>query len=376
MQQVIDPQPNPIPGLEIAPDLEEHEPGADLHARAIVIDGHNDLLMAVADGKTTILERAKVPPPARWMGLFGLPRDRMDGMYGLSAHASWFQAMGFYDIPRALEGGVTSQAFSVYLADRDLDRPLHRAMDMIAGLYSAQDESPDFWIVTRVEQIPRVKATGKTSGFLTFEGLEPLGYSLKHLRLFHELGLRMASLTHSRRNAFADGSGQFGGTVSGGLTHLGREAIKRMTDLGIVIDLAHMSLRGAWEIVELTDAPLAISHASHHQLAAETEPGLRSPRHLWERIARHGGVIGAIAFGRRSLADFVDGIDGIVHAVGIDHVGLGTDFFGVEHAPVDFDGLHRMPDVTAELLRRGYSDGDVCKILGENYLRVFREVWG
>ena len=241
----------------------------DTHRRATIIDGHSDILKAVADGKMRLRDRVEVPPEEGWIPPFGSPTDSLGGLYNFSPHTAFFETMGFYDIPRFLEGGLTSEGMAIYLADEHLDRALHRTMEMIAWLIREAEEDDRFEIVTTVDEIRSVKVDGKTSGFLTFEGLEPLGYDLKLLDVFARLGLRMASLTHSRRNAFGDGGGQIGDPVSGGLTNLGRAAVRRMNELGIVVDLAHMNLRGSWEILELSEAPVILSHARSNTLTRE-----------------------------------------------------------------------------------------------------------
>jgi membrane dipeptidase len=349
-----------------------------IHRDAIIIDGHSDVLKAITDGKMRLGDRVHVPPEANWTPPVGLAPDPLADLYDFSMHTAWFETMGFYDIPRFLEGGLTAQGMAIYLADHELDRALHRAMEMIYWHVEEAEANAAYEIVTTVEQIRAVKAAGKTSGFLAFEGLEPLGYDLKMLDVFARLGLRMASLTHSRRNAFGDGGGQIGVPFSGGLTDLGRRAVRRMNELGIVVDLAHLNLRGSWEVVERSEAPVILSHARSSTLHREltgADAGLGSYRALWEAIAASGGLVGVIAYSQRTVEEFVDNIDEMVAAIGIDHVGLGTDFFGFERAPAGFLGMHELPNVTAELVRRGYDREPILKILGGNYLRVFEQVW-
>jgi len=352
-----------------------------LHDSSVVIDGHCDVLMAIADGKTRLGERFDVPPEEGWVPPLGIPADSLGGLYNFSPHTGYFQTIGFYDIPRLLEGGVTSQAMAIYLSDDELDRATHRALDMIAWLYTEAEENEDFSVVTTVDEIQQVKKHGQTSGFLTFEGLEPLGYNVRLLDVFYRLGLRMASLTHSRRNAFGDGGGQLGGPVTGGLTQLGREAVARMNHLGIVVDLAHMNLRGSWEIVQASEAPVVLSHARAAALTAAHNPAtpdsdLGSPRALWEAIAEKGGIIGIIAYNQPTIDDFVDDIMQTVAALGEDHVALGTDFYGFQRAPQGFQGMQYLPKVTEGLVARGLSEEGITKVLGGNLLRVFDEVWG
>ncbi len=360
----------------------EQQARADaLHKQAVIIDGHNDVLMAVADGKVRLSERYDVPEEAGWEPPLGLTKDALTDLYNFSPHTAYFQTIGFYDIPRLLEGGITAQAMSIYLSNNELDRALHRALDMVYWLHKEAEDSTDFSVVQSVADIHAVKASGKTSGYLTLEGLEPLGYNLKLLDIFHRLGLRMSTLTHSRRNAWGDGGGQPGDPVSGGLTDLGEAAVARMNELGIVIDLAHMNLRGGFEILKRSEAPIVVSHARSVGLhdPGSGKPGdvdLGARRELWQGIADGGGMIGIIGYSMKTLGEFVDNIQEIAETLGEDYVGLGTDFYGMERSPLGFRGMHETPNVTAEMVRRGFSDEAILKILGGNYLRVFETVWG
>ena len=352
-----------------------------VHGSSIVIDGHCDVLMAIGDGKIRLGDRFEVPEEEGWTPPIGFPEDSLGGLYNFSPHTGYFQTIGFYDIPRLKEGGVTSQAMAIYLSDDELDRATLRTLNMISWLYTEAEDYHDFSVVTTVDEIRKVKESGQTSGFLTFEGLEPLGYNVRLLDVFHKLGLRMASLTHSRRNAFGDGGGQLGNPVTGGLTQLGRDAVSRMNHLGIVIDLAHMNLRGCWEILELSEAPIVLSHARTTVLKSPPEvkvndQDLGSHLAMWEAIAKGGGVVGIIAYSQPTIADFVDNIVDTIAAIGEDHVALGTDFYGFQRAPRGFQGMQYLPRVTDELVARGLSEVAIEKVLGGNLLRVFDQVWG
>lgn len=368
----------PSPALRtLTPDQQIRS--RDLHRQAIIIDGHCDILIPIADERMRLGDRVEVPPEDGWIPPMGTPVDPLGGLYNFSPHTAYFGTQGFYDIPRFLEGGLTSQAMSIYLRDQDLDRALQRALDMTYWLYREAEDNPEFSVVTTTDEIRQVKANGGTSGFLTFEGCEPLGYDLKYLDLFARLGLRMASLTHSRRNAFGDGGGQIGDPVTGGLTDLGRKAVRRMNELGIVVDLAHLNRRGAWDVVGLSDAPIVLSHARTSRLTAPTshasDGDLRSERELWEAIARSGGLVGIIGYSQASLEEFVDNIMETIALIGPDHVGLGTDFYGYERSPIGFQGMHELPHVTDELVLRGLDDETILKVLGGNLMRIFDHVW-
>lgn len=357
------------------------ELAAKIHAEAIIIDGHCDILMPIADGKMRLSDHIEIPPSNSWQPPPGWQGSPEAAHYKFSPHTDYFQTMGQYDVPRFLAGGLTAQACAIYIEAKHLDRALERALDMVYLLHREDDESSSFEVVRTAEDIRRVKAEGKTSGFLTLEGFEPLGAILRLLDIFFELGIRMASLTHSRRNAFADGLQP--GVHTGGLSELGRDAVKRMNELGIVIDLGHLNQPGCWEVLERSEQPVVWSHTSPRRyFPAEPESSplfgdLVQPRarELLEELAKNGGVMGVIGFGQPSVEAFLDDIDYIVHAIGVDSAGIGTDFFGFEQAPTGFQTIADLPVVTRGLLARGYSADDVKKILGGNFLRVFDQVW-
>jgi len=352
-----------------------------IHAESIVIDGHCDILMPVADGKMRLRDRVEVPPPTGWEPPPGWKMPQESALYDFTPHTDYFQTMGQYDIPRLLSGGVTAQVCAIYIEERHLDRALERALDMTYWLHREAAESALFEVVRCGDDIRRVKAEGKSSAILAFEGFEPLGASLHLLDIFYELGLRIASLTHSRRNAFADGLQR--GVKSGGLSELGRAGVSRMNKLGIVIDLGHLNQPGCWEVLERTEQPVVWSHTAPRRYfpadpeASQLYGDLVQPRarDLLDELARNGGVMGVIAFGQPTLATFLDDIDYLVAAMGVDHVGIGTDFFGFDQAPAGFQSIEDMPQVTLGLLQRGYSTDDVKMILGGNFLRVFDQLW-
>jgi len=352
-----------------------------LHREAIIIDGHSDILMSVADGRLRLGDRPAIPSPVDWAPPLGWQMPPMATLYGFSAHTAYFQTLGQYDMPRMLEGGLTAQAMAVYIGDEHVEVALHRALEMVYWLRLDAAEHDAFTFITSTSDFHKVKSAGGTGGFLTFEGFEPLGNDLKLLDLFYDLGLRMATLTHSRRNVWADGT--LPGLRLGGLTELGKNAIKRMTELGIVIDLAHLAYPGCEEVVAMTDVPLVLSHGSIPFMfrggatPSGTAPGAsdNDVRTLAEAIAKSGGVIGEIAFGHPTVKAMIDDIEALVSWIGIDHVGLGSDFFGMDMAPAGYTSIDQLPNVTRALVERGFSDDDVLKILGGNFLRVFEAVW-
>jgi membrane dipeptidase len=155
-----------------------------------------------------------------------------------------------------------------------------------------------------------------------------------------------------------------------------------MNELGIVIDLAHLAFEGCQEVIAQSEAPVILSHGSIPYMFRGASAGARTHlasdeavRQTAEAIAKRGGVIGEIAYGQPTLDTMLDDIDRLVSWIGVDHVGLGSDFFGIERAPTGFQSMDELPNVTRGLVERGYSDENVLKILGSNYLRVFDAVW-
>lgn len=363
-------------------DLGQHAAG--LHQQAIVIDGHSDILIPVADGKMRLTDRVEVPDPATWEPPAGL-MSGPGAEFGFPPHASHFGPMGQYDVPRFREGGVTVETCAIYLEDDQRDWALQRGMEMAWALHREVEESDDLELVTTVDDIYRIKEEGRCGAILSFEGFEALGSDLRFLDLYYKLGLRMASLTHCRRNIFADGPQD--GVQTGGLTALGKEAVRRMNELGIVVDLVHINEVGFWEILELTTDPVVVSHSSSTMfgddeaasgpLGVVPRPKLVLPRDRprLEAVAANGGVLGAIWFYQESFDAVIADIETALDVMGPDHVGIGTDLYGLELVPEGLKDVSKMPALTQRLVERGHSDEVIKKILGGNYVRVFEAVW-
>jgi len=332
-----------------------------IHQDALVIDGHCDTLGLVVRDGIDLAER---------------------------------QAKGHADLPRLREGGVTAQIFAVFTAhirQPVAHDPLDLALRMIDALYQQLEAHTDqFVLATTVWDIERAKAEDKLAAILGLEGGEPLGVGwrwtrrwdqplLDRLRIFYRLGVRNIGLTWSLRNALADGV--FEAQTDGGLSNYGRAVVAEMNRLGIVIDVAHLAPAGVRDVLQLSEAPVIASHANARAVCDH-------PRNLTdeqlEGLARNGGLVGVTfvpAFidpQRVTLDRLLDHVDHIVRVAGIDHVGLGSDFdgyWGDDQMPELRDAAD-LPAITAGLLARGYSETEIRQVLGENYLRVFRQVWG
>lgn len=365
----------------------------DLHRQAIVIDGHSDILLPISGGKTRIGQSVNVPDPAVWKPPVGLSLIEIGNIGdwqptdNLAIHSLYYGSMGQYQLPQLLAGGVTALGCAVYIEDGYLSHALEHGLRMALWLHREIEENEDLLLVTSVADIQRAKREGKCGLILTFEGFDALSDSLEFLDLYYKLGLRVAGLTHTRRNLFADGA-QGEGVKTGGLTDYGRAAVKRMNELGILIDLAHISEAGFWEIIELSTAPVIISHATptmfpaaaprpKEQILGFDRPGLvmKRDRPFLKALAGKGGVLGIIFFAQRDMDDIVADIELALEIMGPDHVGLGSDFCGRGLAPSDLQDISALPALTERLAGRGLADETILKILGQNYLRVFDQVW-
>jgi membrane dipeptidase len=348
-----------------------------LHHQAFVIDGHSDILSALANGRMQLRDRVQIEPPETWQGAKYVKMPPNISPYDPSPYSVWFECMGQYDIPRWREGGVTAQVTAVFVSEDHLHRPLERALEMVAAFHRELDDNSDtLLLATTADDIRRAKAEDKTALILSFEGGEPLGRNLSLLDIFYRLGLRMISLTHSRRNTLADGTQLQ--IQTGGLTYLGRDLIRRMNEIGILIDLAHLSDAGVWEVLELSNSPVILSHTTVAAMPGykaglvDVDPARGTS--VLRALADKGGVACAIFVAQPDVNAIVDDIEAMIQHVGDEHVGIGSDFVSLAHAPVGLEDISKLSTVTEEMVRRNFSDETILKVLGGNLLRVFDEV--
>jgi membrane dipeptidase len=358
------------------------ERAAALHRQAFVIDGHSDILLPALAGVTTLDTLFPAEEMERWRVITERQRPTSrssDVPYDLDALAVAIAPAGQYELPLLEQGGVTAQCVALFLPEGMLDHALETALEMVAMLHRAVEANADRCLLaTTVADIRQAKTEGKVAYILTMEGAEPIGARVDLLDIFWRLGLRMTTLTHSRRNLLADGTQL--NIHTGGLTSVGRRAVERCVELGIVLDTAHLSDRGFWDLVELVDEPLLCSHTS----VLTPTPGYRAP---WdevnptygmskaEAIARKGGLIGVVFWSMPDTAALVREVERIIELTGPDHVGLGTDFFGFRDAPRDVRHIGELPELTAALVEAGLDNETILKALGGNYLRVFEQSW-
>jgi membrane dipeptidase len=288
---------------------------------------------------------------------------------------------GHIDLPRMLDGGMAAQVFAIYVAPEYLPGAgARQALRLVDTFYrEIEENSGSLALAAKAGDVGRARAEGKIAAFLSIEGGEALDGSIELLRVFYRLGVRLMTLTWSRRNELGDGAYEEG--TCGGLTQFGVEVVREMDKLGMVVDVSHLSQATFWSVMQVSTKPLIASHSSARALC---EHGRNLSDEQARAIADKGGAIGVtfvgpfLGEGRQSVQGVVDHIDHFAGIVGTDHIGLGSDFDGVPDSalPEGLPDVSHMPVLIDELVRRGYSDAAVRGIMGENLLRVVESVIG
>jgi membrane dipeptidase len=293
------------------------------------------------------------------------------------------------DLKLVQAGGVDVQVYAISTASTlglpTTAQALHE-LETILEMIEANDKN--VLLATKTTQILLAKEQGKVAAMLSFEGAEPILKEISLLRMFYRLGLRAIGLTWNYRNEVADGGHE--GKAGGGLSEFGRAVVKEMNRLGMVVDIAHMTEKGMFDVLELSETPVILSHGA----VGAVRPGHRRAYgdNILEKIAEKGGVFcvttipDALAINKKdaTLALFVDHIDHAVKVMGIDHVGLGADFdvylsrlgLPADRWLTNLEEVDKWPNVTTTLLDRGYSQSDVKKIMGENVFSLYKQVIG
>src|SRR5262245_40235463 len=362
-----------------------------IHRKAIVIDSHNDITTPMTNDDYDL----SGPPPVPY-------RTSID---------------------RMKEGGLTAEFFSVYIKPHYATQggAARRTLDMIDSVYRAVERHPnELMFATSVADIRRAKMQGKIAALMGIEGGHAIEDSLPTLREFYRLGVRYMTLTWNNTNNWADaGRGE---KKHDGLSDFGKEVVREMNRLGMMVDVSHVSDETISDALDVSKAPIIASHSSARALSNVPR---NIPDDLLRRIAKNGGVVQVNFYSllvddetvspqsderearlkaqqaeidakykddpeRRAeesdkleaanplpplpISKLIDHIDHIVKVAGIDHVGIGADFDGANDMPEGAQDVSMLPNITYELLKRGYSGQDIRKILGENLLRAFAEV--
>lgn len=299
-----------------------------------------------------------------------------------------------FDYVKAMEGGLNIPFFSIYLpADTEKSNTsFELANELIDMVESIVDDSPDkFFILKENVYVGNLPGQNLIGIALGIENGAPLEGKLERVKYFYERGIRYITLTHSKSNHISDSSYDDNKRWSG-LSPFGKKLIQEMNDIGMMIDISHVSDEAFFEVLELSKAPVIASHSSLRHFTPGWERNV-SDEMLIE-LAKNGGVL-HINFGSSFIIDksrsndaaptednvfasveqVVDHIDRAVEIAGIDHIGIGSDFDGVgDTLPTGLKDVSYFPNLINEMLKRGYSISEIRKVLGGNTIRVWREV--
>jgi membrane dipeptidase len=360
--------------------------------RTPLIDGHNDLPWAIR-------EKFESKP------------ERVDLLRDQSAPPAALHT----DIPRLRRGGVGGQFWSVYipatLTGADAPEATLQQIDILKQIVARH---PDvFELAATADDVARIHRAGRIASLMGMEGGHSIHNSLKVLREMHRAGVRYMTLTHSATTDWADSATD--APRHDGLSRFGEAVVREMNRLGMLVDLSHVSAATMEDALRVSEAPVIFSHSSAR---AVTGHARNVPDEILRRMPLDGGVVmvtfvpgfvsekvrtwsaaraaeearlkalhpgdpaeaaraldawrAANPTPQASIADVADHIEHVRRVAGIDHVGIGGDFDGVESLPVGLEGVDDYPALLAELMRRGWSEADIRKLAGENVLRVMR----
>jgi membrane dipeptidase len=362
-----------------------------LHFSSIVVDTHDDTTQRFLDGKFDLGVR---------------------------------NATGSIDIPRMKEGGLGAIFFSIWVPSKVTgSEAVNRAMTQIDAVREQVRTHPkDLFLATTATEIREARKQGKIAALMGVEGGHMINSNLGVLRSYAALGVRYMTLTHSGNDEWADSSTDK--SVHNGLTEFGKNVVREMNRLGVMVDISHVSDKTFYDVLEVSKAPLLASHSSCRAIC---EAGRNMTDQMIKDLAAKGGVIQInyhVGFLSQEFRDaekadpeinkaisaevlkrcgenagcqlmegdritreyveqgklprvnfgkIIEHIDHAVKVAGVEHVGLGSDFDGA-NMPFGMEDATKLPKITEGLLQKGYSEGDVKKILGENTLRVMSEV--
>jgi len=365
------------------------------HARGLLkqtplIDGHNDYPWALREKAQRNFEKLDIAKP---------------------------QPSIMTDIARLRAGGVGGQFWSVYVpVELAGQSAVTATLEEIDTVHQMVRRYPDtFELALTADDVERVFKKGRIASLIGMEGGHSIDNSLAALRMFYRLGARYMTLTHSKNTAWADSATD--DPRFGGLAPFGEEVVREMNWLGMLVDLSHVSPETMEDAIRVSQAPVIFSHSSARAL---NDVPRNVPDHVLQLLPKNGGVVmvtfvpgflspkvaawqklqdaesarltkqfpadaAAVTRGvqewtsahpapRATLAEAADHIDHVRKLAGIDHIGLGSDFDGITMVPQGLEDVSKYPALVAELLRRGYNDDEVKKILGDNVLRIMRDV--
>jgi membrane dipeptidase len=348
------------------------------------------------------------------------PQMMLDDAYDLADPNSPFMM----SIPKMQKGHLGAEFFSIWVSvDWPSQDVIHRALDLIDVVnQQVARHAEELELARSADDIVRVHRAGRVAALMGIEGGHVIEDDLRMLEIFYRLGVRYMTLTHTKNTSWAGSSGDK--PERNGLTDLGRQVVDRMNRLGMMVDISHVSDKTFYDTLAVSKAPVIASHSSCRSISPQ-------PRNMTDdmirALARNGGVMNINFYssfldpayasaheaisreadaevkaareerakeGKRlsyaqeneirrryearlptpSFERIADHIDHVVQVAGVDQVGLGSDFDGVDSIPRGMEDASKIPNLVVELARRGYKEDDLVKILGGNLLRVMRQV--
>jgi len=353
-----------------------------LHADLPVVDGHNDLPWALRTRAGSYLDLAD-------------PCGPLDGYHT--------------DVPRLAVGGVGAQFWSVFVPAWD-PTPLRTTIEQIDLVRRMTDRCDRLIHADSATDVAGARARGLTASLMGAEGGHSIENSLAALRRLRSLGVRYMTLTHADTIDWADSATD--DARHGGLTSFGEDVVHEMNRIGMIVDISHVSADTMRHALSVSDRPVMASHSSAFTLAPHPR---NVPDDVLELVRANNGVVmvnfyppfvgragaqqaadmfavqrdlkerlgddDAVAeemkrlieddpYPEVTVSDVVDHIEYIIEVSGVDHVGIGSDFDGIDATPVDLQDVSTYPTITVELLARGWTEQNIRKVLGENALRV------
>ncbi len=335
--------------------------------------------------------------------------------------------IGQVDFPRMEEGGLDAAFFAVYLGQGPLspegfENAHQRALRIFDNIHQAVHNNQDVaGLALTADDAYRLQAEGKRIVYIGNENGYPLGNDLDILKQYYDLGSRYLGLSHSRHNQICDASTDSEPPLHNGLSEFGVDVVKELNRLGMMVDVTHISDAAFYDVLEVTNAPVIASHSNARAICdhprnldddmilalaenggvlqlcvlsayvkqmppdPERDAAQQAVREKWnnfeelsdeemeEARAEWNAVNSQYPRPMATVADLVDHLDHVVNLVGVDYVGIGTDFDGGGRL-ADCDDATELGNITLELVRRGYSKKDIEKIWSGNLMRVFREV--
>ena len=361
-----------------------------LHKQSLLIDGHNDYPWALREHDA-----------ARSLDTLDISKPQPSIMT---------------DIARLKEGGTGGQFWSVYTpVELQGQAAVTATLEQIDIVHRMVRKYPQtFELALTADDVERIHKAGKIASLIGMEGGHSIDNSLADLRMFHRLGARYMTLTHTSNTPWADSATDT--PKSNGLSSFGEDVVKEMNWLGMLVDLSHVSPDTMEDAIRVSQAPVIFSHSDARAL---NDHPRNVPDNILQLLPKNGGVImvtfvpgfvspkvnewnkrqtaeqdrlkaltpndaagvkagvdkwtAANPAPEATIGDVADHVDHIRKVAGIDHIGIGSDFDGITQTVKDLDNVSTYPRLTAELLKRGYSEADIKKILGLNVLRVLRE---